>query len=158
MSDDIKELVKRLRAPEMFLNRDRQEAADAIEVLRAERDRLKAALAEQVAQYPDYSDICRKELEVTHEQVGRACKMCSGAIPLACSCNSCMSIYKAKKFCSRACTVKAGQQRAKIRRKVLNNCKPCTRNYSYNRDWPKGCAHCEGAVGTEPGWIGGRNG
>ena len=45
MSDDIKELVKRLRAPEMFLNRDRQEAADALEALVAERDRLKAAMA-----------------------------------------------------------------------------------------------------------------
>jgi prefoldin subunit 5 len=38
--DDIKELVKRLRAPEMFLNRDRQEAADALDALVAERDRL----------------------------------------------------------------------------------------------------------------------
>jgi hypothetical protein len=70
MSDnDIKELVKRLRAPEMFLNRDRQEAADKLEemadllhllrssyarfgrdhrdmldIICAERDQLKAAL------------------------------------------------------------------------------------------------------------------
>ena len=29
----------------------------------AEVERLKAALVEQVKQYPDYSDICRKALE-----------------------------------------------------------------------------------------------
>ena len=45
MDEAHKELVKRLRAPEMFLNRDRQEAADALEALVAERDRLKAAMA-----------------------------------------------------------------------------------------------------------------
>lgn len=44
MSDDIKELVKRLRAPEMFLNRDRQEAADALEAMAGEVERLRGLL------------------------------------------------------------------------------------------------------------------
>ena len=40
----------------------RDDATKRAEAAEAERDRLKAALVEQVKQYPDYSDICRKAL------------------------------------------------------------------------------------------------
>lgn len=75
MSDDIKELAKRLREivaafPENQLDLDR--AADALEALTAERDRLKSALVrlrdcDWVITLPDRMDgvreIARKALE-----------------------------------------------------------------------------------------------
>jgi len=57
MTSDI---VQRLRDGNTL---DIGEAADRIEVLEAEVERLREALVEQVKQYPDYSAIARKALE-----------------------------------------------------------------------------------------------
>lgn len=94
----------------------------------------------------------------------KTCLLCSSPIPLTCSCSSCVSIYNQKKFCSRECTIKAGQHRSKVRNRLLNKCQrdggDCWYKYNYEhyREWPKGCARCESALSRETGLVGGRNG